>query len=77
MRARERISHEDGQEFRLTSQQLRLVKRAQIVTGAAIHPDTGELIPWPQRLSSFLFMQLPLSAGLTLAPPTTFNTLIW
>jgi len=53
------------------------VKRAQIVTGAAIHPDTGELIPWPQRLRSFLFMQLPLSAGLKLAPPTTFNTLFW
>lgn len=56
MRARERITREDGNEFRLTDKQLKVLRRAQIVTGAAIHPDTGELIPWTQRLSSFMYI---------------------
>lgn len=28
-------------------------------------------------MSSFLFMAVPLSVGLTLAPPTAFNTFFW
>lgn len=28
-------------------------------------------------MSSFLFMGVPLTVGLTMAPPTTFNTFLW
>jgi peptidyl-tRNA hydrolase len=28
-------------------------------------------------MSTFIFLQVPLSVGLTMAPPTTFNTVIW
>ena len=54
-----------------------MIRRAQVVTGASVHPDTGNLIPWHQRMSTFIFLQGPLSVGLTMAPPTTFNTVIW
>lgn len=54
-----------------------MINRARIVTGAAIHPDTGTLISWPFRMSSFLFLGVPLTVGLTMAPPTTFNTFFW
>lgn len=47
------------------------------MTGAAIHPDTGDVIPWYQRMSSFTFLQVPIAVGLTMAPPTTFNTFFW
>ncbi|CDW88110.1 mitochondrial tricarboxylate carrier family [Stylonychia lemnae] len=77
MRARERIERQEGREFKLTDQQIHVIRRAQIVTGASIHPDTGQLISWPFRMSSFLFMGLPLTVGLTMAPPTGFNTFFW
>lgn len=77
MRARERIAQEDGQEFKLTSKQIHVLKRARIVTASAMHPDTGKLISWPMRMSSFIYLQVPLTTGLTMAPPTTFNTFFW
>ena len=75
--ARERIAKEDGKDFRLTDQQIKVIRRAQVVTGASIHPDTGTLIPWWSRMSSFMFMGVPLTVGLTMAPPTYFNTMFW
>ncbi len=54
-----------------------MINRARIVTGAAIHPDTGTLISWPFRMSSFLYLGVPLTVGLTMAPITTFNTFLW
>ena len=43
----------------------------------AIHPDTGKIIPWALRFSSFLPMNLPISFGFIFAAPTPFNTIFW
>ena len=43
----------------------------------AIHPDTGKMIPWALRFSSFLPMNIPISFGFIFAAPTPFNTIFW
>ncbi|TNV72314.1 hypothetical protein FGO68_gene10871 [Halteria grandinella] len=77
MRARERLAKEDGKEFRLTKHQIKVIHRAQAILGSSVHPDTGNIIPWWQRMSSFVFCQLPLSIGLTMATPTFGQTVFW
>jgi len=53
------------------------IYKAQSVVSTAIHPDTGEFIPWPLRFSSFIPMNLPISFGMLFLAPTTFNTLFF
>jgi hypothetical protein len=77
MRAREFMAKQKGEKFMLSDEQIHVIKRAKIVTGASIHPDTGTLISWPFRMSSFLYMGVPLTVGLTMTPPTTFSTFLW
>lgn len=43
----------------------------------AIHPDTGEFIPWPMRMSSFITVNLPISYGMIITAPTPLNTILW
>jgi len=40
MKAREQLAKESGEQFRLTDEQIKVIRRAQIVTGASVHPDT-------------------------------------
>lgn len=47
------------------------------MVGTAVHPDTGDLIPWGMRLSSFIPMNLPISFGMVVVAPTPFNTIFW
>ena len=51
------------------------IRKAEIVTRTAIHPDTGEFIPWPMRMSSFIPMNLPISYAMIIIPPTPINTI--
>ena len=53
------------------------LRSAQTVLRTAIHPDTGEFIPWPMRMSSFTLVNLPISWGMIIAAPTPMNTIIW
>ncbi len=43
------------------------------IVGSAVHPDTGEIIPFPMRLCAFVPMNIPIIVGILLAPPTAFN----
>lgn len=43
----------------------------------AIHPDTGEFIPWVCRISSFVPTNLPIIYGMLVTAPTPFNTILW
>ena len=47
------------------------------MVSTAIHPDTGEFIPWVCRLSSFLPCNIPIAFGFIIATPTPFNTIFW
>uniref|UniRef100_A0A7S3CLF2 Sideroflexin n=1 Tax=Strombidium rassoulzadegani TaxID=1082188 RepID=A0A7S3CLF2_9SPIT len=64
-------------EILLNRKQIKELRTAETVVSTAIHPDTGHLIPWPMRLSSFIIMNLPISFGMVVAAPTTFNTIFW
>ena len=47
------------------------------MVSTAIHPDTGEIINWMFRFSSFLPMNIPVSFGFIFAAPTPLNTIFW
>lgn len=61
----------------LTKQQIYDLRVAETVVSTAIHPDTGKMIPWALRFSSFLPMNLPISFGFIFTAPTPFNTIFW
>ncbi|KAJ0397880.1 hypothetical protein ATCC90586_006466 [Pythium insidiosum] len=42
-----------------------------------VHPQTKEIIPVGFRLSAFVPVNIPICAGMLLAPPTLFNTIFW
>lgn len=43
----------------------------------AVSPDTGDFIPWPMRMSSFVPMNMPIAFGMLMTSPTPFNTILW
>ena len=57
--------------------EVKKVRRAQNIVATAIHPDTGDFIPWPCRFSSFLPMNIPIAFGFVFAAPTPFNTIFF
>lgn len=44
---------------------------------AAVHPQTGEIVPAFFRLSAFVPVNVPICAGMLFAPPTLRNTIFW
>uniref|UniRef100_A0A7S0W4J4 Sidoreflexin n=1 Tax=Hemiselmis tepida TaxID=464990 RepID=A0A7S0W4J4_9CRYP len=44
---------------------------------AIIHPDTGKPIPPYFRVCAFVPANIPICAGLLMAPPTTMNIVFW
>jgi len=49
----------------------------KVHTLSAVHPDTGELMPWFARTSAFVTVNIPIIAAMMLSPPTMFNTIFW
>lgn len=64
-------------ESLMTKEEIRKIRVAETVVSTAIHPDTGKIIPWALRFSSFLPMNIPISFGFIFAAPTPFNTIFW
>ena len=44
---------------------------------SSVHPDTGDVIPWVCRFSTFLPANIPINFGMLIAAPTPFNTIFW
>lgn len=63
--------------MKLRQKDIATLRKMQTVLSTAIHPDTGEFIPWPMRMSSFIPMNMPINFGLIIARPTPFNTVFW
>ena len=53
------------------------LRKAQIIVNHAIHPDTGKVIPWIMRWTSYVPANLPISFGMVIAAPTPLNTIFW
>jgi len=61
----------------MAPEEIKKLRTAEYVVNCAIHPDTGKLIPWPMRLSSYIHLNIPITFGLLIAAPTPFNTVFW
>lgn len=61
----------------VSKEKIKQIRIAQTVISTAINPDTGNNIFWSMRMSSFLPLNLPISFGLMVTPPTPFNTILW
>ena len=64
-------------EVLVDKQNIEKIRKAQTVVSTAIHPDTGEFIPWPMRFSSFIPTNLPIAFGMLFTAPTPFNTIFF
>ena len=53
------------------------LRLAQSVISTAVNPDSGKIIFWPMRMSSFLPLNIPINFGLIVSPPSPFNTIFW
>lgn len=58
----------------MTDEQLWAAKK---IKDAIIHPDTGEVIPMPFRMSGFVPFGTPVVVGLLLPNQTLVTTLFW
>lgn len=63
--------------MRMKTEEIAEVRRCQSIVSTAVHPDTGEFIPWALRFSSFLPMNIPISFGFLFAAPTPFNLIFF
>ena len=73
----EKFRETGSKHILLSRVQIKEIRTAETVVKTAFHPDTGEFIPWPMRLSSFIPMNLPISFGMIMTAPTPFNTIFW
>lgn len=61
----------------MSAEAIREVRRAQSIVSTAVHPDTGDFIPWALRFSSFIPMNIPIAFGFLFTAPTPFNTIFF
>lgn len=57
-----------------TTEQLWLAKK---IYTSAVHPDTGETIPQPFRMSGFAIYGTPIIVGMLIPNPTLLGTVFW
>lgn len=77
VKERETFEKTGKRQVMLTRNEIKEIRVAETVVSTAIHPDTGKMIPWWLRFSSFLPMNIPISFGFIFAAPTPFNTIFW
>lgn len=49
-----------GSELYLTEAEIQRVRENSNLVGGAVHPDTGQIIPFYMRLSGFVMFNFPL-----------------
>ena len=49
-----------GSELYLTEAEIQRVRENNNLVGGAVHPDTGQIIPFYMRLSGFVMFNFPL-----------------
>ena len=61
----------------LSEAEIKSLRIAETCVLTSIHPDTGKIISWPMRLSSFVPINMPIAFGMIITAPTPFNTILW
>ena len=64
-------------EVMCSPEEVNQLRVAKMVVDSAIHPDTGEMIAWPMRVSSYIPLNMPIVFGLLATAPTPFNTILF
>jgi len=61
----------------MNKDQINELRKAQIIIGSGIHPDTKEIISWQWRMCSFVPVNVPIIFGMLMTAPTPINTIVW
>jgi len=67
-------NYEKGRDYKATEDQLWQAKKLK---DATIHPDTGQKILWPFRMSAFVPLNTLIAVGLLTPNPTILNQIFW
>ena len=82
------IQHQKDREayyFQITGSKKMMMERAKVeelrlaqsVISTSVNPESGKIIFWTMRMSSFLPLNIPINFGLIVTPPSPFNTILW
>lgn len=55
----------------LKPEEIEEIRLANRIVSGAVHPDTGELVPLPMRLSGFVWFNVPMLAVMLFAKTQT------
>jgi len=66
-----------GETSYYSKQEIRKMYEYKAIVDSAVHPDTGDFIPWICRISSYVPVSIPVLFGMILSPPTTVNIIFW
>lgn len=66
-----------SKQVMLTKIEIDELRLAKQVLSFCVNPDTEEIIPWSMRMSSYIPLNIPISYGLVITPPTPLNTIVW
>lgn len=76
VRALQREKADSNGEAQLTQQEYEDYRHKRLVLASSAS-DSGKVLPWAVRTSSFIPMSIPLMAGMVLSPPTMKATMFW
>ena len=57
---RQELAKNLGQQVMLSPKEIDEIRIANRIVAGAVHPDTGEIVPLPMRLSGFVWFNVPL-----------------
>lgn len=63
--------------LRYTNSEIKKIRKAQYIYNSAVHPETKEPIARYMRMSSYAIASVPITMGMVLSAPTTFNIVLW
>ena len=61
----------------MTDQEFAEVEKADRITKAVYHPDTGEKVPMLFRMCTFVPVNMPIIFGMVCTPQTLINVIFW
>ena len=77
VRALQREKADANGEAQLTQQEFEEYRHKRLVLASSASLDTGKVLPWAVRTSSFIPMSIPIMVGMVLSPPTQKATIFW
>lgn len=77
LKAKKLLETHKQTQAKLTISESNQLWKAKYLVNGCIHFETGEIIPWPYRINSFIFVNIPIIFGLMCLPTTSLNLFIF